>query len=206
MDEPFLGMIIPWPIGFAPMGWMFCSGQSLNVSQYSALFSLLGYTYGGSGNTFNLPDLRGRMIIGAGMRNGSTINYQMGAAGGNELTTATMANLPNHNHQAVNYVTGGGNVPFTISAKNKEASTNIPSDTAYLAKANDGVGKEIKVYNADAAYIPDVNIAGGTVTIPQPTVTTTIGYTGSGDAMTTVSPYLAMNYIIAMEGLYPTHP
>lgn len=96
--EPFLGQIIMFAGNFAPRGWAFCDGTLLSIAQNSALFSLLGTTYGGDGRTtFALPDLRGRVPVHPGQGPGLS-NYTLGQQGGNETTTLTANNLPAHTH------------------------------------------------------------------------------------------------------------
>lgn len=100
MAEPYLGEIRIFPYNFAPSGWFMCSGQTLSISQYSALFSLLGTTYGGNGtSTFQLPDLRSRVPT----HQGST--YVIGQLGGTENVTLTVQQMPPHNH-SLNAVAG----------------------------------------------------------------------------------------------------
>jgi microcystin-dependent protein len=96
--EPFIGQIMLFAGNFAPRGWALCNGQLLAIAQYSALFSILGTTYGGNGQTtFALPDLRGRAPIHFGQGPGLS-NYDLGQHGGAESVTLTPANLPPHTH------------------------------------------------------------------------------------------------------------
>lgn len=98
--EPFLGQIQPFGFNFAPRGWAFCDGQLLPISQYSALFSLLGVYYGGDGrSTFALPDLRGRVSMQMGSGPGLS-TYQIGQKGGLETVILTTQQIPSHNHSA----------------------------------------------------------------------------------------------------------
>jgi microcystin-dependent protein len=98
MSEPFLGQIILVPYNFAPRGWAFCSGQILPIAQNTALFALLGTTYGGNGQTtFALPDLRGRVAISSGQGPGLS-NYDLGQVGGTETETLTINQMPAHAH------------------------------------------------------------------------------------------------------------
>jgi microcystin-dependent protein len=107
MSEPFLGQIILVPYNFAPRGWAFCNGQVLPIAQNTALFSLLGTTYGGNGQTtFALPDLRGRVPNGSGQGPGLS-NYDLGQVGGTETDTLTVNQMPAHNH-LVNVNSGDG--------------------------------------------------------------------------------------------------
>jgi microcystin-dependent protein len=99
MPEPYIGEIKMFAGGFAPRGYALCDGQLLAVSQYDALFSLLGTIYGGDGRTtFGLPDLRGRVPIHAGSGPGLTPR-QIGSKSGTENVTLTLNEIPSHTHQ-----------------------------------------------------------------------------------------------------------
>jgi microcystin-dependent protein len=101
MADPFLGEIRTFGFNFAPRGWAMCTGQTLSISQNSALFSLLGTTYGGNGqSTFGLPDLRGRAGIGFGQGQGLSPR-QLGEVSGSENVTLTTNQMPAHNHGLV---------------------------------------------------------------------------------------------------------
>jgi microcystin-dependent protein len=101
MTEPFLGELRLMPYTFAPQGWAFCNGQILSIAQNTALFSLLGTTYGGDGrSTFALPDLRGRVPISAGQGPGLS-NYTLGEVSGTETVTLDTTQLPAHRHTVV---------------------------------------------------------------------------------------------------------
>lgn len=115
--EPFIGQIQAFGFNFAPRGWAFCHGQILSIAQNTALFSLLGTTYGGNGQTtFALPDLRGRNGVCFGQGPGLS-NINLGEIGGAENRTLTVANLPSHGH--------------AINAK-EEGTTDNPSG-AFIA-------------------------------------------------------------------------
>jgi len=121
MADPFIGEIRMFAGTFAPQGWAFCDGQLLTISQYNALFSLLGMTYGGDGRTtFGLPDLRGRLPIHQGTGPGLS-NRRIGESGGQENVTLTTAQLPAHSH------------PFnasTATASSADPSGNLPANAA----------------------------------------------------------------------------
>src|ERR1700744_2487072 len=98
MSTPFLGQITVFPYTFAPNGWADCAGQILPISQYAALFSLLGTQYGGNGtSTFGLPDLQGRIPLGQGQFQGGSL-YDMGETGGVENVTLLQTSMPGHTH------------------------------------------------------------------------------------------------------------
>lgn len=100
MADPFLGEIRPVGYNFAPRGWAFCAGQIISIAQNTALFSLLGTTYGGNGQTtFALPDLQGRVPISEGQGPGLQ-GYSLGEQGGVNTVTLTTAQLPAHRHSA----------------------------------------------------------------------------------------------------------
>jgi len=96
--DPFVGEIRPVPYNFAPRGWAFCQGQIMPIAQNTALFSLLGTTYGGNGQTtYALPNLQDRVPVGAGQGPGLS-QYVLGQQDGESIVTMTLANLPAHNH------------------------------------------------------------------------------------------------------------
>ena len=110
---PFLGQIIPWPINYAPTGWLLCNGQTLAINQYTALFALIGTTYGGNGvTTFVLPDLRGRMPVHVGT------GFVLGQTAGEENHTLILPELPSHAHE----VKASGSI-----GSSNAALSNIPA-------------------------------------------------------------------------------
>jgi len=176
--EPFVGQITIFGGNFAPRGWAFCQGQLLPISQNDALFSLLGTTYGGDGRTtFALPDLRGRCAIGMGQGPGLTPRSQ-GAKLGSESVTLNINELPTHTHQ--------------LMGNNADGTTNDPTN-ATLAKENVVIERgspaiPVNGYNAGPA---NVVMAGS------------VGNSGGNQAHNNVQPSLALNYIIALFGIYP---
>lgn len=137
---------------FAPVGWAFCNGQLLSVSDYSTVFALIGTTYGGDGiNNFALPDLRGRVCIGAGQGNGLS-NYVLGQKGGLESITLSVNNLPAHNHTVSGTITPlassdvgtttnptGVVAAHTGARKNFSTTSNTTRDTATLANSGNSL-------------------------------------------------------------------
>lgn len=124
MSEPFIGQVYLVGYNFATRGFAFCEGQLLAISQNTALFSLLGTTFGGDGRTtFGLPDLRGRAPIGVGRGPGLS-DYRWGQKGGTETTTLITPNLPSHNHAPTMHAELG-NPDQTNPSNNMLASGNI---------------------------------------------------------------------------------
>lgn len=183
--EPFLGQIILFGGNFAPRGWAACNGQLLSIAQNSALFSILGTTYGGDGmTTFGLPDLRGRAPIGWG--NGPGLSpVQLGEMSGTETTTLTAANLPSHTHPATQ------NLQVAQGASSNGGDTDTPNPGAVPAAAG---GSAIYSHSTpDTTLLP-----------AHATGTITVGPTGGNAPVNNRMPYAGMNYIIALEGIYPS--
>ncbi|GAA1934439.1 phage tail protein [Nocardioides hwasunensis] len=110
MSDPFIGEVRMFGGNFAPVGWLFCQGQLVSISDYDALFSLLGTVYGGDGvNTFALPNLQSRSPLHAGV--GGQASYVLGQTGGLEAVTITAANLPPHTH-----LLNAGSLPGTTTS------------------------------------------------------------------------------------------
>jgi microcystin-dependent protein len=165
MSEPFLASIVLFAGNFAPRGWAFCQGQILSISQNTALFSLLGTTYGGNGTTtFALPDLRGRAPIGQGQGPGLS-SISLGEVGGVESVTLLATQMPSHTHSQ----------PVT----NGQQTTNRPNGAL---PAQGGVYSN----ESDGSTFHPTSAAGGS----QPHENR--------------EPYLGLNYIIAIEGIYPS--
>jgi len=186
--DPFIGEIETVGFSFAPVNWALCTGQLLPISQYTALFSLLGTTYGGDGRTtFALPDLRGRVVVGQG--NG----FQMGQVGGSVSATLQAANMPAHNHTASTSVTVTGTAG--IPAVNAAGATDTPAGDTVLAKSARN--------NQYSAVAPNVTMTAGTINA-NASATTTVGMTGAGQSFSIMQPYQVVNYIIALNGIYPS--
>lgn len=184
--EPFIGQIMMFGGNFAPRGWAMCDGQLLPISQYSALFSILGTMYGGDGRTtFALPDLRGRAPIGMGNGPGLS-DVREGQKGGRETVTLTVNEMPSHNHSA-----NTANLKSVAPGHTGPGDTDTPGPTAMPANA---VGQLI-YSNAPA----DTTMAQGTVT-----GSVSIGNTGGNQPTDIRNPFIGMNYIIALQGIFPS--
>ena len=166
----FLGQLLLVAFNFAPAGWALCNGQLLSISQYTALFQLLGTTYGGDGvNTFALPDLRGRVPLSSGQGAGLQ-NYAIAQAGGAEGVTLGVNQLPAHSH-SVNTVSG--------------AATSSHPTNEYLASST-----HASVYSSST---PNSTLNANAVS-----------QVGGGQPVDVRSPYLTLNWIIALTGIFPS--
>jgi microcystin-dependent protein len=173
-SEPFLATIAMFAGNFAPRGWALCNGQILPIAQNTALFSLLGTTFGGNGQTtFALPDLRGRAPVGAGPGPGLS-DIALGEAAGSESVTLTSSNMPIHNHLVNCDPTGSSSLIPT---------GNVP-----------GLSDE------RAASVPIYSAAAPTTTM-NPLM---IGNAGQSQPFGIRNPYLGINFIIALEGIFPS--
>ena len=175
MSDPFLGEIRAFGFNFAPVGWALCNGQLLSISQNTALFSLLGTTYGGNGTTnFALPHLQGQVLIAQGTDpRGNT--YVIGQTGGNTNVTLTTQQLPTHNH--------------TVTAVAAAGTTANPS-SAFIAEY--GSGKDAATFFAPSA------------TSPVQMAPAMIGNTGGSLPVSVQNPYVVINYCIALQGIFPS--
>jgi microcystin-dependent protein len=173
MSEPFVAEIRIFAGNFAPRGWAFCNGQLLPVSQNTALFSLIGTTYGGDGRTTTaLPNLQGRAPMHPGRGPGLT-SRRLGERGGVETVTLSEAQMPNHTHAMQ-----GTSTPATANAANNNMTlARSVGGNAYQSDSSTNIVE----LNADA-----------------------LQNRGGGQAHNNMQPYLTINFIIALVGLYPS--
>jgi microcystin-dependent protein len=172
MSEPFIGQVIAVGFNFAPVGWALCQGQLLPIDQNPALFSLLGTTYGGDGqSTFGLPDLRGRAALGMGQGPGLQ-PYPLGQPGGVESVTLTANQFASHTH-----------------ALQAAATATTPTPGSGVVLGTPAAATPIYATAGTAAQL-----VGSTVS-PAP---------GGNVAHENRQPSLAINYIIALFGIFPS--
>lgn len=201
--ETFVGQIILAGFNFAPRGYALCAGQIMSISQWTAVFSLLGTTYGGNGqSTFGLPNLQGRLAIGQGQGAGLS-NYVIGEMGGVENTSLLISNMPAHNHIAVvtpSTLNGSGVATgdIAIPAQDGGAGTNIPSPSAYLGKPS----APIYAAASDTTLKPFSATLTAAVSVAPPTVQ--VGITGGSIPFSVQQPFLTLNYSIALQGIFPS--
>lgn len=173
-SEPFIGEIMMVGFNFAPRGWATCDGQLLPIAQNTALFSLLGTTFGGDGRTtFALPDLRGRVAIHVGDGAGLA-PVSWGQRGGVETVVLTTANIPAHSHAA------------TLKATDNYGNNEDPTDRIHAVKRRD------KDFSNVA---PNVNMS---------TTSIEVANTGGGQGFNIKNPFLGIYHVIALQGLFPS--
>ena len=174
MPEPYLGEIRIFAFDFAPSGWAMCNGQLLPISQNTALFSLLGTTYGGDGqNNFALPNLQGRFPIHVGQGTGQA-SYEPGQEGGSETVELQISEMPMHNHR----VACLQDDPTSGKPSGKFLGIlSVPSDASAMLYAT----------TSDALMAP-----------------TAITNTGEDQPHENMPPYLALNFCIALQGTTPS--
>jgi len=191
--DPFLGEIKMVGFNFAPKGYAFCNGALMSISQNSALFSLLGTTFGGDGvQTFGLPDYRSRSPVGMGTGPGLSAITQ-GEISGQENTTLLLSNMPAHSHSAV--LSGASATP---TASNGAGNLTDPTDAA-LANTSNAARDAFESFAAKSSSL--VNMA------PIPVAgNVQVGMAGSGMPVALRNPFLGTNFIIATEGVYPSRP
>ncbi|MCH7399436.1 tail fiber protein [Belliella sp. DSM 107340] len=177
--EPLIGQIMMFAGNFAPRGWAFCEGQLLPISSNTALFSILGTIYGGDGRTtFALPDLRGRAPIHKGQGPGLS-NISLGEVGGTEQVSLTVLNMPAHSH---------GMNASSDAGTSTSPSGNVPA-AAQFQESRQSPITNVNSYNNS----PNTKMAPNAVSAE-----------GGNMPFFNRNPFLAMNYIIALQGIYPS--
>lgn len=192
--DPYIAEIELFAGNYPPTGWFFCDGRELQIAQYQALFAVIGTRFGGNGTTnFKIPDLRGRAPIGFGQGTGLT-SRDLGATGGAEKVSLGANEMPVHNHTA--QTTMGGNVTARINAVSESGTSPSPSGT-YIANSQNSFLKNGTV----------VQMNGGAVTVDASglTAATSVGNAGVGGPHENMPPFLAINFIIAWQGIFPPH-
>lgn len=188
--NPFLGQMVMFGGNFAPRGWALCNGQLLPINQYQALFSILGTTYGGDGRTtFALPDLRGRAPIHQGRGPGLS-DIKLGERGGLESKVLTLIELPNHSHDA-------STLKGSIGTNEEDGDSNDPAGRTFAPiEANSSDAVTINAYNSEA---PNRTMASNSVSI-----TGNVAPSGNQQPFSIRNPFLGVNYIIALMGIFPS--
>jgi microcystin-dependent protein len=175
MAQPYVGEIRLFAGNFAPLGWMFCDGQLLAIAENETLFQLIGTTFGGDGqSTFALPELRGRVPIHMGQKSGLS-NRILGQLGGSETTVLLANQLPPHLHVAV-----GSSAP---------GDSDDPTGRTWAASA------ALQFIVDGGAGFPNANSSMNPASL---------GATGGGQPHNNMMPYVGVNYIISLFGIFPS--
>lgn len=185
--EPFIGQIMMFGGNFAPRGWALCDGQLLPIASYSALFSIIGTFYGGDGRTtFALPDLRGRMPINYGTGPGLQ-PFQIGQKGGAEIHTLNQLEMPNHIHN-------GSTLRGVVQVNREDGTINEPEN------ANFGIASSGTPFNTNATDA-SMGISGGNGNV---SIQGNTGAAGGNQPFNIRNPYQAVNFVIALQGIFPS--
>lgn len=206
--DPFIGEIRMFVGTYAPEGWLFCWGQSLTIQQYQALFAVIGTQYGGDGvHTFNLPDFRGRIAVCAGAGTGLTPRNP-GDKGGAERVALDATQMPTHLHPVTSTAsTSGLTVGGTGTIKCSGAAGNTANPTgSYLSLAKSGATNYTSTpADATGTMATDAVQLAGTVT-GTVTVASQSQSAGGNQSHENMPPWLAVNFIIAINGIFPPRP
>jgi microcystin-dependent protein len=185
MGSPYVGEIQYVGFSFAPIDWAFCNGQLMSIAQNEALYALIGTIYGGDGvATFALPDMQGRVPIHFGTGQGLS-TYAIGQKAGNEETSLTTSQMPQHTH--------------TLVATTNTATTQAPGVTSVLAAGHDGAPNGVQI---PKIYLPaNTTNVGASVNL----AANSVSNTGGNIPVSLIQPILAVNCIIALFGVFPSH-
>ena len=177
MADPFVAEIRIFPFNFPPKGWAFCDGQLLPISQNTALFSLLGTTYGGDGkSTFALPDLQGSAAMHPGQGPGLSL-YDLGQTGGSQFVTLIQSEMPSHFHNVGMANAGNGDSPTPVG----NTWAGVPSGRGFLNTYHSGP--------------PTAKMLASSI-LPA----------GGSQPHNNMQPYLTLNFCIALQGVFPARP
>lgn len=193
--EGTIGEIRMFGGNFAPAGWQFCNGQPMSIAENTALFSLIGTIYGGDGQvTFNLPDLRGRVPVGTGQGPGLQF-VDLGEMGGEENHTLKTLEMPAHTHTA--QVAANASIRVSSAA----GTNSVPAAGNSIAAMVTGSGRTatpVNAFNSSAPNTPLNPMSASVIGNMQ------VAEAGGGLPHTNMQPSIALQYIICVEGIYPS--
>lgn len=202
--EAYMGMIAMFGFNYAPEGFTFCNGSQLAMSQYQALYSLIGPIYGSAtAGNFKLPDLKSRAPIGFNM-GGQPSPLTMRAIGayvGSETAAMTLAQLPAHTHTAT-FTPSGGGAAAAVAISTSNGTKAVPAAGDHLAVPMAGFDQTNAYTNSPGTTVPLGGVTGG----GGGGGTVAVGPNGGGQAMPILNPVLAINFSICTNGLYPVRP
>lgn len=211
----FIGFITAFPWNWAPRDWSTCQGQTMQIQQNAALYALLGVAFGGNGSsTFALPELRGRQITGYGISQATGTTFPFASHSGAEkvVLTAAQTGLTTHTHTAA-FTPGGGTASVNIAipaVSGTSGTTNTPGtgvnlgqSTVDLSGFGGGSADPVNTYSTATAnttlkpFPVSVPAGSGTVAVNPTAISATT-------AVPLMNPYLALNFCIAINGLFPS--
>jgi microcystin-dependent protein len=200
MDDALMGMIQPFAFGFAPYNWALCNGQIINIVTNTALYSLLGTTFGGDGKTtFGLPDLQCRTLVGVGGGTGQTSPVDWGEKEGIQNVNISLGNLPAHSHALANGdgTNGTAKVTTVVTTVNNTNASNA-SNTG-----NNGLGTSGSMQPIYRESPSGTDHIGGV----ESKITGSTAVAGSTSTSIDIrNPFLGLYYCIAFYGYYPIRP
>lgn len=186
--DSYIGTIMPWPSLRVPVNWHWCDGTLLPINGYEALYTLWGTRFGGDGRTnFGIPDLRGRAILGCYMGVGAT-TYPLGQAGGLYQTPVQPANMPQHTHTTP--------TPTNASGTYKVSSVTGTAPSPTNNRMGSGTTTNTMLYSTAAPTVAIGKAATGQFTIG-------VSTEGSASLVQTTPPFVGMNFICCLNGLFP---
>lgn len=188
--EGYIGEVRLFAGNFAPRAWMFCQGQQLSIAEWTPLYAIIGTMYGGDGQqSFLLPDLRGRRAVHSGNSTGPGLYpIYIGEVGGVEQLTITSAQMPAHSHQITATMTGSAALNFF----NDSAAAGVTPQNNFFAISSENF------------YAPNPDTALAPATVSTSLSSMSLSVAGSSQPIPIVTPYLALNYIICLEGIFPS--
>jgi len=196
MADAFIGEIRMFPYGYAPIGWLACSGQQVTIRDYQALYALLSNRFGGDGrNYFNLPNLNGRIPVNAGASSPTGQPFVFAAKVGQETVTLTKAQAPSHDHQFNAKLSGASTTGMTSVAG---AANGVGA--SLLSRAMTSAAKTIAAFDTPPLSASDKTQLGMNVSVAYGTAAQSV------EPHPNLQPYLVMGYYICSEGEYPVNP
>lgn len=198
----YIGMLATFGFTWTPVDFANCNGQQVSIQQYTALYALIGATYGGDHRTyFNVPNLNGRTLVHQGTSPASGHYYPLGESSGAPMAQLGISNLPPHTHTAT--LSGSGS-PVTVQVSTAGATHETPVAGDFFASTNLG-GDPVSAYIGSGSAGTTValgGVSGGGVT----GATVTNGLAGAGQSFSIMNPFLVMNVCICVNGLFPPRP
>lgn len=209
MDQ-FIGTVMLWSGYRIPKDWMLCNGALLEISEYEALFSIIGNRFGGDGRTnFALPNLCGAVPVGTGRSRFDGMTYELGETGGSSSIGFQLTNehLPSHTHSLSSATAEMPTTPIsvTMEVSTEQGQRQSAQNNDYIGATTDVMGRDVNLYRDAASSSATISGLSGVLPAQDLAIDGDVSNTGLGKPMQMnhMPPHMAMNYIIAVDGLYP---